>query len=199
MPTNDESDVRALWQRQLTNAEPMTSEQLRSRAKQFESKARRSVRVNQISAGVAALAFAFGLFALDGGLLAKIGSAMLLITSVYMVWAFRYFFSALRIDGDASGTCAAVHKRQLERQRDMNLSARSAGPLIFPAAILFALSRHWPNTATYVGPEEWAVTIAFIAAFYFFLQLGFTYTDLLAHRLQREINELEAMTKDAPG
>lgn len=199
MPTNSEGDLRTIWQSQLTNAEPMTPEQLRSRAKQFESKTRRSVRVNQISAGLAAIGFAIGLFVVDGGLLAKVGAAMLLITSVYMVSAFKYFFSALPIPADASsGTCAGIHKRQLERQRDMNLSARSAAPLVLPAAILFALSRHWPNAETYVGPEEWGFTIAFVASFYFFMQLGFTYTDLLAHRLQREISELEAMMKHAP-
>jgi hypothetical protein len=199
MPTNSDGNLRAIWQSQLTNAQPMTSEQLRSRAKQFESKARRSVRLNQLSAGLAGLGFAFGLFTLDGGLLVKVGAAMLLIMSVYMVWGLSYFFSALQVPTDASaGTCAAVHKRQLERQRDMNLSARSAGPLLLPAVILFALGRHWPNAETYVGPEEWGLTVALVASFYFLMQLGFTYTDLLAHRLQREIDQLEAMMKDAP-
>jgi hypothetical protein len=196
MPTNDEDGLRTIWQSQLTTAGPLDSEKLRERAKEFESKAHRSVRVNQISAALAAIGCAFGLFAVDGGLLSKVGAAMLLITSIYMVWAFKYFFSALPIPTDANaGSCAAVHKQQLERQRDMNLSARSAGPVILPAVILFALSRHWPNTETYVGPEEWGFTIAFVATVYFLMQLGFTYTDLLAHRLQREIDELDSMMK----
>jgi hypothetical protein len=200
MSTNDENEFRAIWQNQLTTAESMDPERLRERARAFESKARRSVRVNQISAGLIIPIAAVAVFAQHSGLLTNVACAMLLITSVYMVWAFRYFFSALPIPTDANaGTCAAVHKRQLERQRDMNLSARSAGPLILPIVILVSLSRHWPDSGTYVGPEEWGFTIAFVAAVFFLMQLGFIYTDLLAHRFQREIDELESMMKTTHG
>jgi hypothetical protein len=197
MPTNDEDEVRAIWQSQLTTAEPMNPDKLRARAKDFASKARRSVLVNQISAGLIVPIVAISMFVVDGGLLVNVAAAMLLIAAVYMVWAFNYFFSALAIPADASaGTCAAVHKRQLERQRDMNLSARSAGPILLPIVLLIALSRHWPDAETYVGPEEWGFTIAFIVTLYFLMQLAFTYTDLLAHRFQREIEDLESMMKD---
>ena len=200
MPINDEDELRAIWQNQLTTAEPMDPERLRERAREFESKARRSVWINRISAGLIMPIAAVAIFAQHGGLLTNVACAMLLITSVYMVWAFGYFFSVLPIPTNANAeTCAAVHKRQLERQRDMNRSARSAAPLILPIVILVTLSRHWPDAKTYVGPEEWGFTIAVIAAVYFVLQLGFIYTDLLAHRFQREIDELESMMKTPYG
>lgn len=196
MPTPDD-EVRTIWQSQPTTAEPMSPEKLRARAKAFESKARRSVLINQISAGMLVPFAAIAMFAMDGGLLVKVAMAMLPVTAVYMVWAFNYFFAALAIPADAGAeTCAAVHKRQLERQRDMNLSARSGGRLVLPMVLLIALSRHWPDAQTYVGPEEWGITVAVIATMYFSMELAFTYTDLLAHRFQQEINDLESMMKD---
>lgn len=138
------------------------------------------------------------MFVMDGGLLLNVARAMLLITAVYMVWAYNYFFSALAIPTDAiAEACAAVHKRQLERQRDMNRSARSAGRIVLPIVLLIALSRHWPDAETYVGPEEWGFTITFVATMYFLMQLALTYTDLLAHRCQREIDDLDSMMKNS--
>src|SRR5262245_52983270 len=117
----DEDELRALWQSQHAGAHAMTPEQLRARTERFASKARRSVRLNQISAALLAACMAFGLFVLDRGLLFKIGTAMLLAASIYIAWGMSYFFSALPIPAGASpGTCAAVHKRQLQRQRDLN-------------------------------------------------------------------------------
>jgi hypothetical protein len=196
MPIDDD-ELRAIWQSQHTSAQPMTPEQLRARAEHFESKARRSVRVNQISAGLVAAFMALGLFVMDGGLLFKIGTAMLLVASIYIAWGIGYFFSALSIPTGASpGTCATVHKRQLERQRDLNLSARGAARLFLPGAILVLVGPFWPNSESYVGPEAWAWPFALVLIALFVFQLGITYGEIVADRFQREIDELESMMKD---
>jgi hypothetical protein len=172
MTRDDDKDLRDTWQSQLTVATPIDPAALRKRADEFASKASRSVRINQISAGLAAVIAGGGMVVIDGGLLAWAGAAMLLVLSLYMVWAFRYFFRTHPIPANAnSESCAAMHKRQLERQRDMNLSARSTGPALLPPIVLLTLSRHWPDAETFVGPEGWGFTIAFIASAYFVLQM----------------------------
>ncbi len=194
MPTVQDDDIRAVWQNQFTNARTLDPEKLRNRARQFEAKTRRGVLVNQITAGLIMPIAAVSTFVQDSGLLARVACGMLLVTAAYLIWAFRSFFSALPIPADASAiTCATVHKRQLERQRDMNLSARSAGPLILPIIVLVNLSRHWPDAETFIGPEGWGLTIATIVASYFAMQLAFIFAELQAQRCQREIDELEEM------
>ena len=199
MTLSDESELRAIWQSQLIGAQPMTPEQLRSRAKQFESKARRGLRINQISAGLVATICAFGLFFMEGGLLFKVGAALLLMASVYIAWGMRFFFSALPVPTSASaGTCAAVHKRQLERQRDLNLSMPSGVRVMLPGTILVLLDPIWPITESHAGPAAWAAPAATIAIALFLFEVSIIYGKIIARRFQREINELEAMMKDAP-
>jgi hypothetical protein len=195
----DEDKLRAVWQSQHTNAQAMTPEQIRTRAERFESKARRSIRINQISAGLLAASMAFGLFALDRGLLFKIGTAMLLISSIYIAWGMSHFFSALSIPtGAGPGTCAAVHKRQLERQRDLNLSARAGARLILPGMILVLVGPFWPNSESYVGPQAWAWPFALVLIALFVTQVMSTYGEVVAHRFQREIDQLDTMIKNTP-
>ena len=194
MAPNDDQFLRNTWQAELNTTRSLDPVELRARADASASRARRSVRINRISAGAVAVIAAAGLVIVDGGLLPKVGTAMLLIAALYMIWAFKHFFAVLSIPADANAaTCTEVHKRQLERQRDMNLSARSAGPLLLPSLILFALAKHWPDADTFVGPEGWGFTIVFIASAYFVFQLMCAYADLLASRFQREIDELESM------
>ncbi len=198
MPMNDENELRALWRGQLTGTEPMTPEQLRSRAKRLESKARRSVRVNQISAGLVAMG-AVGLFAIERGLLFKVGAALLLIAAAYIAWGMKYFFAALPVPAGATAeTCAAVHKRQLERQRDLNLSIPSGVRLMLPGTMLVFLGPIWPNSESYLGPEAWAAPIAMIGIALFVFEASITYGQIVARRFQHEINDLEAMMRDAP-
>jgi hypothetical protein len=175
----------------------MTPEQLRARAERFESKARRSVRANQISAGLVAAVMAFGLFVMEGGLLFRIGTAMLLVASIYIAWGLRYFFPALSIPTGASpGTCATVHKQQLEHQRDLNLSLRGGARLFLPGVILVLVGPFWPNNESYVGPEAWAWPFALVLIALFVFQVGITYGEIVADRFQREIDELDSMMKD---
>jgi hypothetical protein len=198
MPSNDD-ELRAIWQSQYAGAQPMTPEQLRARAERLESKARRNVRLNQISAALLAACMAFGLFVLDRGLLFKIGTLMLLVASIYIAWGMSYFFSALPIPTGASpGTCAVVHKRQLQRQRDLNLSIRSGARITLPGAILVLVGPFWPNSESYVGPEAWAWPFALVVIALFVFQAAITYGEIVADRFQREIDELDSMTKDAP-
>jgi hypothetical protein len=198
MPIDDD-ELRAIWQSQHAGAQPMTPELLRARALSFKSKTRRSVRLNQILAGLVAACMAFGLLVLDRGLLFKIGTAMLLAASIYIAWGMSYFFSALPIPTGASpGTCAAVHKRQLQRQRDLNLSVRSGARITLPGVILVLVGPFWPNSESYVGPEAWAWLFALVLIALFVFQLGITYGEIVAHRFQREIDELDSMMKDMP-
>lgn len=196
MASNDDDAIRSAWHAQPIDSHVPDPEALRRRAQQFEAKARRSVRINQLCAAIVMPLAAAGMFLQDGGLLINTACVMLLIISAYMVWAFRYFFSALPVPEDAgTQSCVNVHRRQLERQRDMHRSARSAGPLVFPVVILTTLARHWPNADTYVGGQAWGFTVAFLAGVYFLMQMGFTYSDLIAHRLQREIDEFDSMLR----
>ena len=193
MSTNDEDELRTLWQSQTATSTPMSPDDLRKRAKIAESSARRSVRLNQTCAGIVVFVTATSLFVLDSGILAKVGTVMLLVGGAYTAWAFPHFFAAISTPVDASAeTTAALYKRQLERQRDMNLSARSMGPLLMPAMVLLTLNRHWPDADTYIGPHEWGATVVIVASMFFLMQLVFLYTDTLGHRFQQEIDEFDS-------
>jgi hypothetical protein len=173
----------------------MTPEQLRSRALRFESQTRRSHLLNQASFGLFVIIVAVALFVRSGGLLYYVGAAMMLIWAVYGMWGMHHFYAPLRLSPDANaGTCAAVYKRQLERQRDLFLSWPLGVGLVLPGAILVTIAGPFgSNHESSTWREAWTVPIAFVAILVFAYLAAITYGKIVAGRWQREIDELESM------
>ncbi|MEJ0005469.1 MAG: hypothetical protein WDM77_03555 [Steroidobacteraceae bacterium] len=100
MSADQEDELRAIWQSHLTTARPFSAEQLQARALLLESRARRSIRVNQICSGLVALIIAVSLFTQKGGLFFVVGEVMLLVVAVYIAWGNELFFcTAAHSDG----------------------------------------------------------------------------------------------------
>ncbi len=195
MPIRNDDELRALWQSQLIAQKPMTPEQLRARAERFELQTRRSHLINQSSLGLFVVIAAVTLFVRDGGLLYYVGAAMMLIWAAYGMWGMHHFYAPLRLSSDANaGTCAAVYKRQLERQRDLYLSWPLGIGLVLPGAILVTIAgRFGANHEFSAWHDAWAAPIAFVAILVFVYLAAITYGKIVAGRWQREIDQLESM------
>jgi hypothetical protein len=192
MPRNRDDDIRSLWRDQLAASVQITPEQLRKRAGQFELQTRRRYLRDQASFGVLAVICAYAVIAVDGAL-GRLGSAMLLIWAVYGMYGLRRFGSPLALPPDAgTESCAAVHRRQLERQRDIVLSWPLGMGLALPGLMLAILGSP-------LGPRHlpWAPAIALagVSAFVYLAML--IYGKTLAARWQREIDGLEALRREA--
>jgi hypothetical protein len=188
----NEDELRALWQAEAGGPIHLTPDQLRARAERFESQTRRRYIGDQLSFAVVAIAFAFGMFVLDG-LLARLGSAMLCAWALYGMYALHRFAAVLRTPaGAGADTCAAFHRRQLQRQRAYVLSWPLGFSLAAPGFVLLAAGYS-------LGPRQLAVEIsmALVGVFVFVCLLTIIYGRTLGRRWQREIDELDAQMENA--
>ncbi|HZF28115.1 MAG TPA: hypothetical protein VE907_03285 [Gammaproteobacteria bacterium] len=193
MPIDSDNDLRTLWQGQAAATPPPTPQQLRARAERFESQTRRRYVRDQVSFGLVAIAFAWGVFAMDGALV-RLGSAMLLGWALYGMYGLRRFAAPLRSSPQASGqTCAAHHRRQLERQRDVVRSWPLGMGLAVPGFVLCVLG--FP-----LGPNRlpWPPAIALIGMFAFVYVATLIYGKMLAGKWQREIDGLARDAASGP-
>ena len=188
MTERNEEELRVLWRNQATVTIQLSPEQLRERTEQFERQTRRRYLRDQVSFGIVAIACAYGVIALDGGLV-RLGSALLLMWALYGVYGLHRFGSALSIPvGAGAETCAAYHRRQLERQRDIALSWPLGIGLAAPGFLLVAIGSS-------LGPRQlpWEGAIGLVGVFAFMCLAAVIHGRILAGQWQREIDGLQAM------
>ncbi len=188
MTKHNEEELRVLWRKQATATIRLSPEQLRERAEQFERQTRRRYLRDQVSFGIVAIAFAYGVIALDGGLV-RLGCALLLMWALNGMYGLHKFGSALSIPVDAgTETCAAYHHRQLERQRDIAISLPLGIGLAVPGFVLFAIGSS-------LGPRQlpWEGAIALVGVFAFMCLAVVIHGRTLAGKWQREIDGLQAI------
>ncbi len=188
MPIHSQEDLLALWQSQAASPAQWTPEQLRARAEQFESQTRRRYVRDQASFALVAAAAAFGVVAMHG-LLVRLGSATLLFWALYGMYGLHRFASALPILPRASaGACVAVHRRQLERQRDIVSSWPLGMGLAIPGFTLTCLGYS-------LGPRHlpWEPSLGLLGIFAFLYLAMLIHGKRLAGRWQREIDALVAL------
>jgi hypothetical protein len=193
MPTHDQERLQAIWRGQSVPALAMTTEQLRARAAQFNSEIRRRNLRDYLSHALIAAIMGVGVLVIPAssrppwGVLVGVGSALTMLWSLLsMYWLHRFGAVAPAPAESNAQTCAAYHKVQLERQRDIALSWPWGIALGFPGFVLLCIglglgSQH-PN---WVFP---AVTIGLL----FFMYVAVViHGKVLAGQWQREIDSIQ--------
>lgn len=187
-PLNEE-ELLALWQGQEVSTVRLDPEQLRARALQFESQARRRYLRDQVCWGFLVIVFTFATLTGNGGFLVRLGCGMLVLWSLCCMWGLRRFGSVLPGPaGMSSQSCLEWHRRQLQRQRNIVLSWPLGIGLAAPGFVVYSLG--FP-----LGPLHlpWSVAIALIGTFAFVFLASVIYGKIVAARWQQEFDILGRM------
>jgi hypothetical protein len=188
MTTRNEERLLGIWRGQLTASFELTPDQLRERARKFESQIRRRNVRDYLCFGLVAIGFVAT--AIDAhGALTRLGSVLMLLWALFSMYGLRRFGSTLpTLPESTAQACAAYHQRNLERQRDIALSWPWGVGLAFPGITLFVvgvpLSSNHPN---------WTFSIAVIGIFLFMYVGIVIHGKILAGQWQREIDALQAL------
>lgn len=189
MSVNPEDELRALWQKQAAAPLVVTPEELRARARKFDARALRDLRVTQVSGALAVLIFTLAALFDGRGPLAKLGCALLILCVLWCVYGTSRFAAVLPVPADGGVLSCALHYRaQLVRQRNLVHSWPLGFALAAPGFLVYLLGLP-------LGPKHlpWEAVIAFMGVGAFVVVASLIYGRILAARLQQEIDGLDSM------
>ena len=191
-------DVKALWKDQPREIAPVALETVRRDAKRLQRRRLRTVIIETLVAILAVIVYGFYIRVLPG-LLLKIGSGFGILYVIFYTWCDFALLRPRRVPNDAAA-CLDFHRRELERQRD---TARDMWRwAIVPMAPLIALM----SIGRWIGPPPagrapWLDHLVIIASLVMVLEtaaLGWLWTQHRAARWQDQIDDLDALGRDAP-
>ncbi len=187
--------LKELWQSQKTEGVPMSVEQIRMSAGKFQRKVgRRNVR-EYVAALVVTVFFAYDFVRADD-LLVRIGFALVIAGTAFVVWQLHAQGSARKLPEDAVLTSFIdFQRRELIRQRDLLRSVWRwyLGPLIPGLVVLIAsFGRANPGHLKHPGLMVAIYAIAVGAVFVGIAKLN----GRAARRLQRQIDRLDELSRD---
>ena len=188
MSTREEEQLRAIWKGQAVPGFRMAPDQLRARARQFDKEIRRRNVREQVSFALLVIIVAVGVVASTGGVLIRVGGLLMAAWALLSIYWGR-LYGALSIGSGADApTLLQVHRRQLERQRDIALSWPWGIGLVIPGFLLVCIGMS-------LGPRQldWTVPAVFVGVFMFGYIATVIYGRILAGRWQREIDALRAL------
>jgi hypothetical protein len=190
-----EPDLKLLWQDQPTEYDPMTLEHVRAKANAFQKKIRRRNLVEYLAMPVVVLGFSPLLFATHSWMM-QLGGALIILATGYIGWQLHRRASA-RAAPESGAALVDFHRGELVRQQK---AVRSAGswylaPLI-PGMVMMTLGRWFQSPAAGRTTETDHVIIVLCSIIVALAFLAVWLVNRLgAHRLQKEIDELDALRR----
>ena len=180
--------MRAIWKGQAVLGFRMAPDQLRARANRFETEIRRRNLRDHVSFALIAIIAAVGVVAGTGGMLIRAGGVLMVAWALLSIYWARLYGAMSVAPGTDAPTLLQVHRRQLERQRDIALSWPWGLGLVIPGFVLVCIGMT-------LGPRQldWTVPAVFIGVFMFAYVAVVIYGRMLAGRWQREIDALRAL------
>jgi hypothetical protein len=204
--TNDRisSDFGQLWRSQATESPRISSEDLRRRMRKFERKIfwRNIVEYAAGAVGIATYGYYEWKFP---GLLLRIGSALVILGTLYVMYQLHRRASAEPVLADLGrSTYVEFHQSQLVRQRDALRAIWSWYLLPFIpgfAVFLAGMTRSAMARAQATGHPLSALQVAgFVGGATCFLTVLFVgiwlFNRWAANKLQAKIDELEALAQE---
>lgn len=190
--TVSKNSLLSIWQRQAVTSMELTPEQLRQRAEKFQAQVRRRNFRDYICAAIPTVGFAVCIFSAKSPL-TQLGSVMMMLWGLYYIYGLNRFGSAssLPVNTD-SQSCRAFHRQQLIRQRDLALSRPWGISLAIPGMVLFVLGMQLDGK----HPDDWTMTIGMIGVFIFTCIAVVIDGQLIADKLQKEIDSMERDGRD---
>jgi hypothetical protein len=190
-----EPDLKDLWQRQPAEYDPMTLEQIRAKAAAFQKKIRIRNMVEYAAMPIVVLGFAPLLWATHSWML-QAGGVLIILATGFVAWQLHRRASARR--GPESGAALAdFHRSELVRQQQ---AVRSVGvwylaPFI-PGLVMITLGRWFQSPVASRSLEEDRTIIALCGVIMVLaLVVVWLLNRLGAHRLQKEIDDLDALRR----
>jgi hypothetical protein len=184
-------DLGEVWRRQKVEHTQMTIDELRERASKF----RRRILFRNFRE-YAAIAVVLAFFAFSMGkytTLMRVGAGLVIAGMLYVAYQLHRRGSTKAVAADlAPASCLDSHRQELERQRDLLMGIWSwyLGPMI-PGLVLLMVGVGMANPGHL--KHAWLFEALYSAAvalvFYFVARLN----RRAAHRLQRQIDELDAI------
>ena len=179
-----QQDMRTLWRNQEMGSCPFSLEEIRSKARRFQSQIRRRNLREYLAAVVVIVVFVCSFFIMDDVLL-QLAAALTIAGVLYVCYQLHKRGSAGRLPADpALKTCLEFHRTELVQQRDLLRDVWRWYLLPFvPGFSLFSASQamqaHW---------TRWGIGLVWFVIL--FVGIGML-NRWEARRLQREIEALD--------
>ena len=180
-------DLQNLWQNQQSEAFRISLEQVRARALKLQRTVSfRNLR-EYLASAVVVIFSSWQAVSLPDPIM-RAGSALIIFGVLYVVWHLYRWGSSREV----TGNCLEFHRRELERQRDLLRSIWRwyLGPMI-PGLLVVVIGglrvSHSPR-------HTWFTIIYLVLCALFFYGVGLL-NQRGARRLQRQIDELDKLTK----
>ena len=185
-------NMKKLWQEQKMETVPMSLDEIRSKARKYQSRIGwRNGREYAALALVGAF-FAYSM-AKPGPALLRVGEGLCIAAGLYVAWQIRRRGAARPVPADLGfATCLAFHRRELERQRDLLRSVWRwyLGPMV-PGLAVIMLAGVMANPGHLRHPKLFIASYAAVVALAFFV-VG-RWNQRAARRLERQIDEIAAL------
>jgi hypothetical protein len=188
------NDIRNVWQGQRVEGIPMSIDEIRVKAQKFQRKiGRRNLR-EYLAGLIVVIFFGYSLWR-NPDTVTRVGFVLIIAAIFYVMYQLHHRGSAR---GPAAGMGSAswleFHRRELERQRDLVRSVWSwyLGPMI-PGWVILMVGMARTNPGHLRRPGLSLAVFNLVAALVF-LWIG-RLNHRAARRLQRQIDELDALQK----
>ncbi|MBS0470458.1 MAG: hypothetical protein JSR60_05260 [Proteobacteria bacterium] len=187
------TDPIHVWKSQTTE-DTVTLETIRNRANKFQRRIAMANRIEYAASALVVVVFAFYVWILPG-LLLKLGSALVIAATFYIVWQLRRRGSPHAVPDGTALALIDFHRNELARRRDL---ARSAWRwYILPAlpGVLLMIAGRWFQShtpgRTIDRDHLFIIFGVFICAL---IVAGVRYVQVVgARKMQEQIDELDGL------
>jgi hypothetical protein len=190
-----DKDIKMIWRNQTMEPAAISLEALRGKASQFERKVRRRNLTEYLASAVVILIFGWYIWAFPGWMI-KLGSALVIVAAIYIVWRLHRYGPAHIAPVEASAQdLLEFHRGELIRQRDLVKTVWRwyLAPFV-PGMVLISLGRwfqfHEPHRL--VALDHLVIILVSVIATLVFA-IVWLVNALAAAKLQRQIDELDAL------
>jgi hypothetical protein len=135
------TDPIHVWKSQTTE-DTVTLETIRNRANRFQRRIAIANRIEYAASALVVVVFAFYVWILPG-LLLKLGSALVIVATFYIVWQLRHRGSPHRVPDGTALALIDFHRHELARRRDLARSAWRWYILPVLPGVLLMIAGRW--------------------------------------------------------
>ena len=188
MASNPETDIHTLWQEQPTETQPMSLDEIRTRAQRFDTKTRRWRNVGAPLVILLVIANAVEVVWPGQHILERTGDLLTIAAFLYVSYEYRKHRRLASIpEGVTLTSCIEGYRAQLTHERNL---ARQSGRYVLPFVPGVTLSLLGRRVFEGLPTPRTIGVAAFGVALFLGIAWWNTHT---ARTLQREIDVLDAL------
>lgn len=179
-----EHDVRTVWQNQEVDTRPLSLDQIRKKARQFQWRIRWRNRMEYLASAIVVLLSGYFIWSVDD-VVVRTGLGLLVAGTLYMVYQLQQRGEAQMLPADLGlRACLAFHRAELVRQRDLLRDVWRWYLLPFAPGIITI----FVAASGLMLWTQWIGKVVFLVGFFWLVAM---LNQWAARRLQREIDALD--------